>query len=97
MPIFFTSYLLLFVLFKTSSYQCYIISYTVYETFFVSRRSIVSNNIEPDCKPKCKENGTAQAQLARNIDIISSYLHRIQKVLLEVVSKTYVKTKDALG
>ena len=58
---------------------------------------MVKNNIELDVKVKCIENGTTQAQIAKDIGITRSYVNRVIKKPDGVVNNTYVKMMEALG
>ena len=58
---------------------------------------MVKNNIELDVKVKCIEQGTTQAQVAKEIDTTRAYVNRVIKRNESVVNNTFVKMMEALG
>lgn len=58
---------------------------------------MIKNNIEVDVKVKCIEQGTTQAQIAKDIGSSKSYVNRLIKKPDGVVNNTFVKVMEALG
>ena len=52
---------------------------------------MVKNNFEIDVKVKCIENGTTQAQIAKDIHTSKEYVNKVIK------NRTYVQILEALG
>ena len=58
---------------------------------------MVKNNFEIDVKVKCIENGTTQAQIAKDIDTSKEYVNNVIKKQEGIVNRTYMQILEALG
>lgn len=58
---------------------------------------MVKNNFEIDVKMKCIENGTTQAQIAKDIYTSKEYVNKVIKKQEGIVNRTYVQILEALG
>ena len=58
---------------------------------------MVRNNIEPDVKVKCVEQGVTQQTIAEKIGTTGQYVNRIVKKKDGIMNKTFVEIMEALG
>ena len=71
----------------------------IIQLFVIDKQVIgmLKNNIEVDVKVKCIENEKTQAELAKEISIIPSYVNRLIRKNENVVYKTFLAMMEALG
>lgn len=58
---------------------------------------MLKNNIRVDVKVRCIEKKTIQAELAKEISIMPSYVNRLIRKNENVVNKTFLAMMEALG